>query len=57
MLRDIAGSLGATDATADLAEVYDELGRLLARHGRAEEALGFAQQAYAAGLKSKRGGV
>lgn len=57
MLRDLVRSLSETDAASDLAQVHDELSLLLARHGRAEEALAFAQRAYAAGLKAKRGGV
>jgi tetratricopeptide (TPR) repeat protein len=57
LLRQLAQSLNGADAPLHRSEVYDELGRLLAGQGRAEEALAFAQQAYAAELKSKRGGV
>ena len=53
MLRELATPGGAK---SDLADVYSVLSTVLARQGKADEALVFAQRAYVAGLDSKKGG-
>jgi Flp pilus assembly protein TadD len=57
LLRQLASALEKTSASIDLADVYDELGKALRRQGRAEEAVAYAQRAFEAGLKAKKGGA
>ena len=55
MLRDLAASLEQRSASSAVADVYDELSKALARQGLSEEALAYAQRAYATSLHAKGG--
>ena len=55
LLRELAGNLEGKGATSELADVYDELGRALSSQGRSEEAVVFAQRAFAASQHAKGG--
>lgn len=57
ILKGLAAKLEGTSALADLAQVYDELGKALTRQGLAEEGVVYAQRAYTASLNAKKGGV
>jgi tetratricopeptide (TPR) repeat protein len=56
ILRELMQSLEKSGSSPELAAVYDELGRALSGQGRTEEAITYAQRAYAARSTSKRGG-
>ncbi len=55
LLRELARVLEERAAATDLADVYDELSKALGKQGRSEEALAYAQRAYATSLHAKGG--
>ncbi len=55
LLRGLANELEGRAATEDLADVYDELSKALARQGQSEEGLVYAQRAYAISQQAKGG--
>lgn len=55
ILRELAASLEQRSAPSAVADVYDELSKALARQGLSEEALAYAQRAYATSLQAKGG--
>ncbi len=57
LLKEVARDLETTGARPDLGQVYDELGKVLARQGLSEESVQYARRAYETTLGEKKGGV
>ncbi|MGH2378846.1 MAG: tetratricopeptide repeat protein [Candidatus Limnocylindria bacterium] len=57
ILRETEALLGGSAAGDDLADVYEELSRVLTLQGRTDEALGYAQRAYKTVRRSQKGGL
>jgi tetratricopeptide (TPR) repeat protein len=55
LLKNLAAQLEKTGATEELGDVLDELSKALGRQGQADEALAYAQRAYALSQKAKGG--